>query len=485
MKRRVAIIGGGLAGLAAAVRLAQAGEEPIVIESRKRLGGRATSFTDPRSDAEIDNCQHVLLGCCTNLIDFYDRLGVVNDIEWHRSLYWTLGGKDAAIDVIKAGWLPAPLHLAGSFRRLTLLSRDSKRAIQRAMFRMIRMGTRGRFAWRQRTFSDFLNDCDQPEQAVRRFWEPIIVSACNLSVSRVSAAYALQVFQDGFLSHRWAYTMGLPRVLLNRLYDPAAHIIMSAGGQIHLGMSAKSIAFDGRRVTGVVTDEGMIDASAVVSAVPFDRLDRLCSDTLRTADRRLQSLGLIQTSPILGVHLWFDQHIMQLPHLVLVERDVQWLFNKGVASDGPHCIQHVHAVISAADAWMSLDEERIIQRVMADVHHVLPTSIGLQPIDARAIKEKRATFALTPGIDDLRPSAAAQYAAGRGIENLFVAGDWCDTGWPATMEGAVRSGYTAAREVLRHLSSSAHDSHHHTAWKDEAELSEMPTAMLSRLLGLR
>ncbi len=485
MKRRVAIIGGGLAGLAASLRIANAGDEPIVIESRKRLGGRATSLTDPRTGAEIDNCQHVLLGCCTNLIDLYDRLGVINEIEWHRSLFWTLGGKDAAVDIIKAGWLPAPLHLAGSFRKMSILSRDSKRAIQRAMFRMIRMGSHGRFAWRNRTFSDFLNDCDQPEQAVRRFWEPIIVSACNLGVNRVSAAYALQVFQDGFLGHRWSYTMGLPRVPLARLYDPFARIIESVGGRIHLGVSAKSISFDGRRVTGVVTDEGMTEASAVVCAVPFDRLDRLCSDALRNADRRLQSLESIQTSPILGVHLWFDQHIMDLPHMVLIEREVQWLFNKGTATDESNRVQHLHAVISAADSWMALDEEEIVRRVMSDVHHVLPKSIGLHPIDARAIKERRATFAVTPGIDEHRPFAAAEYATGKGVENLFLAGDWCDTGWPATMEGAVRSGYLAACEVIRHLAGGASASPHDRTAEDHGVVSDITPSILSRALGLR
>ncbi len=495
MKRRVAIIGGGLAGIAAALRIADQGETPILIESRKRLGGRATSLTDPRSGATIDNCQHVLLGCCTNLIDLYDRLHVLDDIEWHKKLYWTAGGRDAKVDIVKAGWLPAPLHLTGSFWRMTILSRDSKRAISRAMLRMIRMGQRGRFAWTNRTFSEFLNDCDQPGQAVTRFWEPIIVSACNLSVDKVSAAYALQVFQDGFLANRWSYTMGLSRVPLAKLYDIVENEIAAAGGELHLGVSAKAIAFDGRRVTGVITDEGMIDASATIAAVPFDRLDKLCSEILKQSDRRLQSLDRLQVSPILGVHLWFDQVIMDLPHLVAVEppHGVQWLFNKGVASDGANRIQHLHAVISAADSWMALSEDEIVRRVMTDVHHVLPRSLGLQPIDARAIKEKRATFAPTPSVDALRPAAAAEYAGGKGVENLFLAGDWCDTGWPATMEGAVRSGYTAAHAALKRLRMTDANiavapeskTSASSAIDREGLVDDVPPGLLARMLGLR
>ncbi|HVP72392.1 MAG TPA: hydroxysqualene dehydroxylase HpnE [Phycisphaerales bacterium] len=490
MKRRIAIIGGGLAGIAAAVRIAEAGERPILIESRKRLGGRATSLTDPRSGATIDNCQHVLLGCCTNLIDLYDRLHVLDDIEWHRTLHWTAGGREAPIDTIRAGWLPAPLHLARSLRRMTILSRDSKRAISRAMLRMMRIGEHGRLAWRNRTFGEFLNDADQPLEAVRRFWEPIVVSACNMSVDRVGAAFALHVFQEGFLANKWSYTMGLSRVPLARLYDSVASEIEGTGGELHLGISAKAIAFDGRRITGVVTENGFVETSAAIAAVPPDRLEKLCSDVLIRYDIRLQSLGRLKFSPILGVHLWFDQHIMpdDLPHLVVVERDIQWLFNKGVASDGANRIQHLHAVISAADDWMALDEDEIVRRTMNDIHHVLPRSLGLEPIDARAIKEKRAAFAPLPGIDAFRPAAAAEYGAGTGVDNLFLAGDWTDTGWPATMEGAVRSGYTAAHAALQRLNTSGAGESSRVDPSSAARgglVEDVPTGLLARVLGLR
>jgi uncharacterized protein with NAD-binding domain and iron-sulfur cluster len=255
-----------------------------------------------------------------------------------------------------------------------------------------------------------------------------------------------------------------------------------------MGVSAKALAYDGRRITGVITDEGMIEASATIAAVPFDRLEKLCSPILKQSDRRLQSLDQLQVSPILGVHLWFDQHIMDLPHLVLVEppHGVQWLFNKGVATDGPNRIQHLHAVISGADSWMALDEEEIVRRVMGDIHHVLPRALGLQPVDARAIKEKRATFAPTPNVDALRPTASAEYAGGKGVENLFLAGDWCDTGWPATMEGAVRSGYMAAHAALARLQATdARNIATKRATSDDGLVADVPASPLARMLGLR
>ena len=440
----VAVIGGGLAGLAAAVRLADAGYRPIVIESRKMLGGRATSVVDPRNNETIDNCQHVLLGCCTNLIDLYDRLGVLDKVQWHRTLYWTRDHGE--ISVIKAGWLPAPFHLSRSFMRMKLFSARQRLHIARAMWRIIRMGPGGRHAWAGRTFAEFLDSCGQPEVVVNQFWDVIITSACNVDVRRVGAAYALQVFQQGFLEHRWSYTMGLATVPLVNLYDTAAAVLAAKGGTVMLGTSARSISFDGKRVTGVVTAHSGIDAAAVVSAVPFDRLDKLVSATLRQADTRLRDLGRFEVSPILGVHLWFDRPVMELPHMVLVDAGVHWLFNKGTDADGR---QHVHAVISAAGDWMALSEQQITDKVVADIHRALPGSAGIEPIQARCIKEKRATFAATPGADAFRPTAAPAPARGPAIDNLYLAGDWCDTGWPATMEGAVRSGYAAAAAICR------------------------------------
>jgi zeta-carotene desaturase len=470
LKRRILIVGGGLAGIAAAVRLAEGDCEPILIESKKRLGGRATSLVDPRSGLTIDNCQHVLMGCCTNLIDLYDRLGVIDRIQWHDRIYWTRNGLD--VSVMKNGWLPAPLHQSGSFRRMKVFSHADKKHIARAMWRIIRMGSRGRFAWRDRTFNEFLEECRQPQELVQSFWNTVIVSACNLPVERVSAAYALQVFQEGFLASKWSVTMGLPGVPLGELYDSAFDVIENAGGHVLLGISVKALAFDGSRISGVVTDEGMLEGAAVVSAVPFDRLEKLVSDTMKLADRRLQQLDRFEVSSILGVHLWFDQQVMDIPHLVCVDppEGVQWLFNKAVDGAGR---QHIHAVISAADSWMDLDEAEIVRRVMVDVHHCLPRSKGLQPVEARSIKEKRATFAAVPGIDAIRPGASSGVVGGGigggGIENLFLVGDWTDTGWPATMEGAVRSGYAATQAITG----------------QGGVVGDVPPGWLARFLGLR
>lgn len=466
LQRVVAVVGGGLAGIAAAVRLAAAGDRPVVIETRRKLGGRATSFVDPRSGAVLDNCQHVLMGCCTNLLDLYARLGVADKIEWHRAIHWA--NPPAEPDRMRPGLLPAPGHYTGSFLRMRFLSMAEKAAIARAMWRLLRIGLHGRTAWRGRVFMEFLEETRQPPRAIERFWSPVVVSACNLPVERVAADCAMQVFQEGFLGSRRAGAMGLAAVPLVELYDPAERLIAETGGEIRTGLSAKSLAYDGARITGVVTDEGFVSASAVVSAVPPDRLDKLVSAPLRGADNRLERLSAIEFSPILGVHLFFEQRVLDLPHLVLTGRDTQWMFNKGIDPEGR---QHLHAVISGADDWMALAEDAIVERVMADLHACVPRSIGLAPVAFRAVKEKRATFAALPGIERLRPSAEPGTLGlrGGGVRNLFLAGDWCDTGWPATMEGAVRSGYAAASAFLG----------------AGGPVPDLPVSRFSRLLGLR
>ena len=444
MSRDVHIIGGGLAGLAAAMQVIDAGDCPIIHETRRKLGGRATSFDDPRSNTTLDNCQHVLMGCCTNLQDLYQRLGVLESIDWHDTLYWL--GEDGTIDVMKPGLLPAPLHQFGSLRRMRLLDADSKSQIRRACWKLLRLGNAGRMHWQFNTFGDWLDQMEQTHHTRALFWEPIVTSACNLPCDRVAAVHAMQVLQEAFLPSVFAGSMGLPSIPLRDLYDPAGSIIKNAGGRIELGTSVRSISFDDQQVRGIVTNNGPIDASSVISTLPPDRLAKLIPQRWKERDCRLGALDQFEFSPILGVHLLIDASVIEYPHLVLPGRGIQWLFNKGCNEHGQ---QHLHAVVSAADAWMDLDEDAIVERVLDDISAAAPEMSQRTIIHARAVKEKRATFAATFEIEPLRPQAGPSSIGieGGDAQGLYLAGDWCSTGWPATMEGAVRSGYLAARAL--------------------------------------
>lgn len=440
----VIVIGGGLAGIAAAVRLAERGLRVTLVETRQRLGGRATSFVDPSTKQVLDNCQHVLLGCCTNLLDLYERLGVRDRIEWHRRLFFL----DAAgnLDTLEADDLPAPLHMTRGLMAFRSLSLAEKVAISRGMLAMMRLGDAERDALNAISFRRWLDDHGQPEGAIEKFWGNIVISAINELPERMGANHAIQVFQEGFLANEGAYVMGLPGVPLVELYDAAEKVLRQAGGELLLSTSAEGFEYDGDRVTALrIEGDKRLAADAFVSAVPFDRLAKLCPPMMSHADTRLRSLGEFTVSPIIGIHMVFESSkarpVMLLPHLILTQSPLQWVFNKG--PDAVSGGQHLHGVISAAHNLVDQPAEALTQIAVSEVRRALGgEATTARLLHARVVKEKRATFSARPGLDAIRPAARGK------IANLFLAGDWCRTGWPATMEGATRSGYLAARALL-------------------------------------
>lgn len=423
----VIVVGGGIAGIACALRLSEAGVRVTLLETRKKLGGRATSFQDVRTGMTIDNCQHVSLGCCTNYLDFCKRLGVAGKIRWLREIHWVEPG--GRTSVMTPGIFPAPGHFTGSFLGASFLTAREKVSIALAMHAAL---TADRALWRTRTFADWLAAHMQTRATIDKFWAPVVISACNLDVDRVCAASALHVFQEGFLAHRDAAAMGVSSVPLVELYDPAEQAIAQAGGELRLGAGVERIWIDRVRTTAGET----LAADAVVCAVPPERAARLVDDELRAGDPRFAMLERIAHSPILGVHIAFDRPVMPVHSAVLVARPTQWLFRKDEAG------RHVHAVISAADAWVPLDEAEITRRVLEDLHACFPASRGAVVESSRPVKEKLATFAPTPEVEAARPPQT-------GPSGLVLAGDYTQTGWPATMEGAVRSGYLAAGALLK------------------------------------
>ena len=445
VSQRVIIVGGGLAGIAAAVRLAEHDVPVTLVETRKRLGGRATSFVDPTTGQLLDNCQHVVMKCCTSLLDLYDRLGVSDALEWHRELYFASHDGDGLhIDTFRADPLPAPIHLTRSLLTMRMLTWAEKLAISRAMFAIMRTD---RHTLDDTSFADWLKEHRQPIGAVKKYWELVIVSACNESLDRVSAKYALQVFQEGFLHHVDAYEMGLAEVPLVELYDPAERLLEKAGGQLHLACGAAGFAYEDGRITKLrLNGRRELPGEWFVSAVPFDRVLKLATDEMLDADARLRPLEQIAVSPIIGIHLMVRGSdgggVMELPHLILTDSPIQWVFNKGVGEDPASGAQHLHCVISAAHDLSGASSAELIELALGEVRRLVPGAAEAELVHGRAIKEKRATFSVAPGTDRLRPGTKGD------IENLILAGDWTDTGWPATMEGAARSGYRAAEAVL-------------------------------------
>ncbi len=409
------IAGGGLAGLAAAAALGSIGFEVDLHEARPFLGGRATSFpvnpSDENSD-HIDNCQHVLLRCFTNLLDFYRRCGVQDKIRFHDRLNFVRPG--GAVDVLKAGLLPAPAHLLGSLLRFKALDFADKLSIFRAIAAMRREANRTDLD--SLTIVDWLASKQATERAVKRFWRPILVSALNEEPERSSSLPAFQVLVQGMMATRASYQMGLPAVPLAELYAAALEDKLGERVRVHLRSSLDRI------------DSNDKAADFYISAVPFERVDQL----LPGLELNLEKFT---HSPITGIHLWFDRSITDLPHAVLLDRTLQWVFRK---TD-----RYVQCVVSASRSLIELSREKIVELACRELEEFFPACRDAELVRSHVIKEVRATYSTIPGLQSVRPGPKTKYP------NVFLAGDWTNTGWPATMEGAVRSGYIAAEAVVR------------------------------------
>src|SRR5258706_11217667 len=317
---KVAVVGGGLAGLAAACALADTGLQVTLFERRPYLGGRASSYQHPGTGEIVDNCQHVLLGCCTNLIDFYCRTGVANKIRWYDSLTFLEPGGRAS--VIKPSALPAPLHAAPSFLRADCLTLADKLAIGRVMAVLAPAAP----LERGETFLAWLKRHGQTEQAIDRFWKTILVSALNEDLDQISVPYAAQVIRESFLKSAAAGRMGIPTVPLTDLYSQTGDYIRARGGEIQFRAGVESFRAESSEVR-VTTNGQEQKFDYLILAVPFDVLRRMLPDAPSAAPLAA-ALGQFSTSPITGIHLWFDRQISELDHAVLLDRTIQWMFHK-------------------------------------------------------------------------------------------------------------------------------------------------------------
>jgi len=433
---RVAVVGGGLAGLAAASALAESGLHVTLFERRPYLGGRASSYELPATGEVVDNCQHVLLGCCTNLIEFYRRLGVEGKIRWYdRMTFLEPGGRAS---VIGPSFWPAPLHTAPAFLRAACLNFPDKLAIAAGMARLAPLAPRDT----GETFLHWLRRHGQTDRAIERFWKTVLVSALNEDVDRVSVPYAAQVMRESFLKSRAAGRMGVPTVPLTELYSAAGDYVRERGGEVTFRSNVESFHADFAGVKLVLAD-GEAGFDFVVLAVPFDVLSRMLPKT-SAGDPLRQTLARFETSPITGVHLWFDRQITDLEHAVLLDRTIQWMFHKSklLGRNGSGG-SYVELVVSSSKSLVEKSRTEIIDLAVSELREFFPQARDANLLKSAVIKEIHATYSPRPGIDDYRPQPETVWP------RIFLAGDWTATGWPATMEGAVRSGYLAAQCVAR------------------------------------
>jgi squalene-associated FAD-dependent desaturase len=459
----VIVIGGGLAGLAAGVALAESGWRVRLFEQRPFLGGRATSYVLPDGE-HVDNCQHVTLGCCTNLDDFYRRVGSTNKVKFFdRLLFLDPQGRQGEME---AGFLPAPFHMTGSFAKFAPLSLADKICIGRAMLTILRTsgrpsGPAGLNSPEGISMLEWLKEQRQTQRAIDRFWRVVLVSALDEELDQTDARFGIDVFWKAFLSHSRGYRMGVPVVPLAELYDGCRAFIERKGGEVALRSPVRGIKIENNSVAAVSFDNDRQEsAAAYVFAVPHDTFAELLPPEIVEADAAFRNLDKIKDAPITGVHFWFDREVTSEPFITLLDTNVQWVFNKTALYGAPDATsangdaansktsaanakQYLQLVISASYDLLQKPRQEIIDLCLKEVRQALPAAREANLVKATVIKEAAATFSPQPGVDRWRPKHQTS------VEKLFLAGDWTATGWPATMEGAVRSGYLAAEAVTR------------------------------------
>jgi hydroxysqualene dehydroxylase len=445
--RRVAIIGGGFAGLAAGVELASRGYRVTVLEARSRLGGRAYSFRDDESGEVVDNGQHALMGCYRHTLSFLDRIGATHKLARQPNLYVPMIDAQRGMGAIACAPLPSPLHLLSGVLRYALLSHAEQIRALLAGMRVMAMRRWHDPRLGQWTVTELLTALGQSPNARRVFWDPIAVATLNESPDRAAAGPFAEVLARAFFRSREDSQFLLPKVGLSDLYtDDARRHLETHDGRVALRSHATALTVRNGRVTSVQLRDGTeIATDACICAVPPRALAALLPETLRTT-AELTALDTFDSCPIVSVHLWFDRPILASAFVGLLGTTTQWAFNRnqlvGASTGRQQCIS---AVISAGRDVVEWPGTQIADTVVSDLRILMPAARAARVVQSVVVKEKRATISATPAAERLRPPTTTP--AG----NLFLAGDWINTSLPPTIESAVCSGQRAAALVVENL----------------------------------
>ena len=439
LAKTVTVIGGGVAGMSAACALAEVGLRVQLVERRGYLGGRASSYLHPGAGEVIDNCQHVLFGCCTNLAGFYRRIGVADQIHWTSEMTMIEpGGRRSKLG---PSFLPAPLHGLPRLMSAHAFTFADKIAVGRAfgalMLPVSENSTESLGAWLKRH--------GQTKGALDRFWRLVIASALNADIDSIALQYAAKVIRELFMNSAFAGSMGMSTVPLSQLYTGATDYLTDRGSSVFLNANLESAEWDEESFQwSVNTRNGVLLSDFLVLAMPFEATAKLLPNLppVDGADALAEQLERHEPWPICSVHLWFDREITELDHAVLLDREIHWMYNKGRLQPWRKLQgSYVELVVSASRTFAALGREEAIALAVRELGDFFPAVASAKLEKAVLVKEMRATFGVPPGIDAARPTSVSPW------QNCFLAGDWTATGWPSTMESAARSGHLAAEAI--------------------------------------
>ncbi|HEX5478651.1 MAG TPA: hydroxysqualene dehydroxylase HpnE [Dehalococcoidia bacterium] len=433
----MAIVGAGLAGLAAGCELADRGHDVLLLDRRPWAGGKTYSFAERATGEQVDNGQHIAMRCTTEYVRFLERIGTAHLLRWQPRMSVRVYDANGRASTLRADPLPAGLHMVPSFATYAHLRPTDKLRIARGIL-AIRTASAPDPALESQTFGAWLRAHGQTDATIRDFWDLVVVPALNCRCDDASAAQALFVFREGFLKSPTSAAVGVPVAGLTQLHvDPALAYIRARGGDVRTGASVTRIVLeDGAACAVELADGKRISYDAVIAAVPPAALLSMLPATI--ADQSpFADLAAFRTSPIVNVHLWFDRPVADFDFAAFTGCDLQWVFNRTRISGETAREEHVVISLSAAERYMPLGRQQLQDLLLPQLRRALPAAAAANVVRCAVIKEPDATFVPAPALR--RPGARTP------IANLFLAGAYTGTGWPATMESAVRSGLAAAR----------------------------------------
>lgn len=446
MRPKIAIVGGGLAGLSAAERLLDAGKYDVtVFEAKRHTGGRAGSFSTSQNN-DVDYCQHVAMGCCAELLGLLRRTNLTP--FWQRYESLVFAHPDFKPSVFRPRkWLPPPLHLLPTIASMRYFSIAEKYRLVRGLAALLRSSEASLV---DRTAADWLVQNGQSERLIECFWEPILVSALGETVARVSMGPARKTIVDGFAATRDASDVWVPRLPLGEMFgNRLTTAIKERGAEVCTRESVRSIDGDGDgdQIWLSTIQRERVEFDAVIVAVAWYRIASLMGKGVAAAVDSLDQINDIAGSPITGIHLWFDRAVLRVPSVVMLGTTAQWLFASPIQDGDSNYVQVViSAAIETIDHNQTIDRDQLVAKVCDEIRALDTSLVATDVADAVLVESKvvtdpRSVFSVTPHTERIRPTSQTRH------RSLFLAGDIVATGWPATMEGAVISGQMAAAAV--------------------------------------